>query len=88
MTLNFENESDRQFGFDPEKIASAVCRAALEAVRCPYEAEVSLLITDGERNMTRLDHLNDLKILRFRVMPLIRTQESCCLGTSSSARTG
>ena len=48
MTLNFENESDRQFGFDPEKIASAVCRAALEAVRCPYEAEVSLLITDGE----------------------------------------
>lgn len=55
MTLNFENESDRQFGFDPEKIASAVCRATLEAVRCPYEAEVSLLITDGEqiREMNR-----------------------------------
>ena len=55
MTLYYEDESDRQFGFDPEKIASAVCRAALDAVGCPYEAEVSLLITDGEaiREMNR-----------------------------------
>ena len=48
MTVNFENESGRTFPFDPEEIARQVIRVSLQAVSCPYEAEVSLLITDKD----------------------------------------
>lgn len=48
MTVHFENESGHTFSFDPEKVAEDVINASLDAVGCPYEAEVSLLITDKD----------------------------------------
>lgn len=48
MTLNFENESTHHFSFDLEEVAGAVIEAALDIVKCPYETEVSLLVTNKD----------------------------------------
>jgi len=66
MTLNFENETDHTFEFDPEEVAKAVIEASLDDVKCPYEAEVSLLITDNDgihemnRNFRKIDKETDV----------------------------
>lgn len=46
MTFYAENETDIDFGFDYEKQFQIVAEAILEQEACPYEAEISLLVTD------------------------------------------
>lgn len=55
MTFYVENEAGEKFAFDEEDTAEAVCRAVLEEERCPYEAELTLVITDnaGIREINR-----------------------------------
>lgn len=55
MTFYVENEAGEDFPFDMEETAQAVCRAVLEEVKCPYEVQVSLVITDnaGIRELNR-----------------------------------
>ena len=49
MTLEFENEyQGGTMGFDPEETARMVIDAALDYEDFPYEAEVSLTLTDNE----------------------------------------
>lgn len=48
MTFYVENETGEEFPFDMEETAEAVCRAVLEEEHCPYEAQVTLVITDNE----------------------------------------
>ena len=53
MKLWFENEYEEQpldglLSFDPEKTASEVAEAVLSAEHCPFDAEVSLTLTDDE----------------------------------------
>ncbi len=45
MTLNYEEEIEVSLDFDPQKLAEQVVEAVLDDLDCPYEAEVSLLIT-------------------------------------------
>jgi probable rRNA maturation factor len=47
MTLNFEDEWQKPLEFDPEAVAKEVIEGALEYENCPYEAEVSLTLTDN-----------------------------------------
>lgn len=54
MTLYFENEYtaspvEKLFPFDPVSLAETVVRAVLESENCPYDAELSLTLTDDER---------------------------------------
>lgn len=49
MTLEFENESGTELGLPLEETARMVIEAALDELKCPYEAEVSLLITYNAR---------------------------------------
>ena len=49
MTINFEKECETSFSFPEEEVAADVINKALEYERCPYEAEVNLLITDNKR---------------------------------------
>ncbi len=66
MTLHYENECGHEFDFDPEKVAEQVILAALDEVACPYETEVSLLITDKDsihemnRNFRGIDRETDV----------------------------
>lgn len=48
MTVEFENESKRKLGIELYEIAEEVISCALDYMDCPYEASVSLLITDNE----------------------------------------
>ena len=48
MTFYAENETTEQFDFDWEMVYHQVAEAVLESEHCPYETEISLLITDNE----------------------------------------
>lgn len=47
MTSFVENETTQSFSFDIGEILERVAGAVLDAENCPYEASVSLLLTDG-----------------------------------------
>ena len=55
MNLYMENETEREFHFSAEDTARLVCQAVLEGEGCPYEAQVSIVLTDGRgiREMNR-----------------------------------
>lgn len=48
MTYGFENETEEEFDFDPEKIYRKAVDTVLDSQECPYEAQVDLLITDDD----------------------------------------
>lgn len=48
MTLNIEREYGLELGIDYEKTAFQVAEQILTEEECPYEAEVSLLLTSDE----------------------------------------
>lgn len=48
MTLNIDKEYPGNVDFDYESIARQVVEAALDSENCPYEAEVSLVLTTDE----------------------------------------
>lgn len=48
MTLNIEKEYDLELGVDYERTAREVAEQVLTEEECPYEAEVSLLLTSDE----------------------------------------
>ena len=47
MTIILEQEYDRDLGINYEKIADKVINYALDYEKCPYEAEISLTLTDN-----------------------------------------
>ena len=49
MTINFDYEVANQFDFDFEEMEKKVVEACLDYEQCPYEAEVSILLTDNEQ---------------------------------------
>ena len=49
MTIYFDYEVSDQFDFDFEAMANKVVEACIDYVQCPYEAEVSILLTDNEQ---------------------------------------
>ena len=55
MTFYVENETGENFPLDMEETAEKVCRAVLEEEKCPYEVQVSLVVTDnaGIRELNR-----------------------------------
>lgn len=55
MTLNFEEEGSLKLPLECEALARRTVLAALDFIGCPYEAEVSLLLTTDEeiRQMNR-----------------------------------
>lgn len=48
MTVIFEDESGRELLFDGIELAQRVIETVLDLEGCPYEAEVSLLLTNNE----------------------------------------
>jgi probable rRNA maturation factor len=49
MTINFDYEVEKQFDFDFEDMEKKVVEACLDYENCPYEVEVSILLTDNEQ---------------------------------------
>ncbi|MBS6195769.1 MAG: rRNA maturation RNase YbeY [Clostridiales bacterium] len=48
MTIDFENAQPQVFEFDFQEVAEQVITAVLDQEGCPYEAEISLVLTDDE----------------------------------------
>ena len=48
MIFYVENETDKTLPFDVEEVAKKVILQALDQEQCPYEATVSVLLTDNE----------------------------------------
>ncbi|MCR4629170.1 MAG: rRNA maturation RNase YbeY [Bacillota bacterium] len=48
MTVNIENEYEGELNLPYEKIIEEIVLAALDYEKCPYEAEVSVVLTDNE----------------------------------------
>ena len=48
MTLNIEREYDLELGIDCEKTAKQVAAQVLKEEGCPFETEISLLLTSNE----------------------------------------
>lgn len=48
MTINIEYEAERQLNIEWREIIEAVVTEALDYEQCPYEAEVSVILTDNE----------------------------------------
>lgn len=77
MTIQFENESSVDLNLPLEQIAGEVIIAALDYMKCPYEAEVNLLITDNgpiremNRNFRNIDRATD--VLSF---PMIEYEQA------------
>ena len=73
MTLTIENEYDQEISFDYETVARQVMDTALDQENCPYEAEVSLVLTTGEeirrvnREFREIDKETD--VLSFPMIP-------------------
>lgn len=47
MTILLDNETDISLGIEYEKIADKVVNASLDYLKCPYECEVNILLTDN-----------------------------------------
>lgn len=48
MTVTIEREAGRELDFDYEALIRQVVEAALDYEKCPYEADVNVLLTDDE----------------------------------------
>ena len=48
MTIILEQEYEKDLGIDYYDIADKVINCALDYENCPYEAEISLTLTDNE----------------------------------------
>ena len=49
MTIHFDYEVEASFDFDFEAMGRSVIEACLDYAGCPYETEVSILLTDNEQ---------------------------------------
>lgn len=49
MTYYAENETQMELPFDWKELFALAAETVLDSSNCPYEVEVSLLLTDGER---------------------------------------
>lgn len=57
MSLFIETEGKAEFDFDIKEVAELVVDAVLEHEKCPYEAEISLLLThNDEIHEMNLEH--------------------------------
>ncbi len=66
MSLYMEEEGEVILPVDTKEIAQLVTEAALEYAKCPYEAEINLLLTDNEniremnRSFRQIDRATDV----------------------------
>lgn len=76
MTILLEKETDISFEMEYEKIAEEVIQAALDYVKCPYECEVNIVLTDNagiqitNREMRNIDAPTD--VLSFPMIDFLK----------------
>ena len=73
MTINIEYETDQELGIDYAALASQVADKVLEMEKCPYDAQVNLVLTDNEEiervNTEFRDIARPTDVLSFPMIP-------------------
>lgn len=88
MSIYFENETEEQLGFDYEKELAAVIEETLRQENCPYETEVTVILTDEEgiRNLNReyrnIDKVTD--VLSFPMLGYEAPSDFSCVDEESA----
>ena len=73
MTIDFSNEQEQTFDFDFLSVARDVMEAVLDQEECPYEAQISLVLTDDDtihstnKEFRGIDRATD--VLSFPMIP-------------------
>ena len=87
MTSYVEIDTDITFAFDVKEILDAVLEQTLTQEKCPYEAQVNLLITDDEgirefnRQFRQVDSPTDvLSFPQYENLEEIMSEPYLCLG--------
>ena len=96
MTYGYDNEAGAEFDFEPEELYRKVVDEVLDIEKCPYEAEVNLLITgddeireiEGLYKVYNLEYINNM-ILAFlelvlRVLQIVAGAQGASSKSSSS----
>lgn len=83
-----EGPEDRKFDFDAAALAQEVCAAVLDGEKCPYDAQVYLLVTDEEEvhrmnlEYRGIDRTTD--VLSFPAVPFEAEADFSPVGESES----
>ncbi|MCC6095357.1 MAG: rRNA maturation RNase YbeY [Eubacterium sp.] len=89
MTLNLENEQDKEIPFDYQDVAERVIRQVLFSEQCPYEAEINLTLTDNEeirrlnREFRQIDRATD--VLSFPMVDWNGPADYSCLDQTENS---
>lgn len=76
MTVYIENEQEKEISFDYESLLNRIIPFTLSREKCPYEAEVSVVITDDEairetnrefRNMDKATDVLSFPMCTYRI---------------------
>ena len=73
MTINIEYEAEKKLNLPYESIIEDVVNASLDYEKCPYEAEVNVILTDNaeirriNREFRQIDSPTDVQIGRAHV---------------------
>ncbi len=79
MTSYVENETEVLFDFEVQEILDAVMEEVLTMEKCPYEAQVNLLLTDNEgiraynREYRQIDNSTD--VLSFPMIDFVQESD-------------
>lgn len=78
MSIYIENETEKKYDFDFEKLIESVTDKALEYIKCPYEAMISVTLVDGEtireinsetRNIDKVTDVLSFPMIDYGDMP-------------------
>lgn len=73
MNMQIDYETERELGIDYETLAVKVADKVLEMEKCPYDAQVNLVLTDNEEiervNTEFRDIARPTDVLSFPMIP-------------------
>ena len=79
MNMQIDYETERELGIDYETLAVKVADKVLEMEKCPYDAQVNLVLTDNEEiervNTEFRDIARPTDVLSFPMIPLRHRQD-------------
>ena len=81
MTINIDFDTEKKLDLDFEAIIRDIIAAAIEYEHCPYECELSVMITDDD-GIHELNRRISMRSMRMMTISLIPTAGSCCSGIS------
>lgn len=73
MTINIDYEAERELGIDYAALADEVAEKVLDMEKCPYEAQINLVLTDNEEIKRVNTEFRDIQaptdVLSFPMIP-------------------